>query len=806
MPFGIGKKKLAAYWFNRATIIGRISTAPQWLPVLIGISISTGTFFVWQALIVEERTQIEQMIQLQSSAVNKSVAAQLQTRIKALQRIGKRWEAWGGIAKANWEYDAMQNIKDFAGFQAIEWLDSTFHVRWIVPLAGNETALNQDLSREARRRVALEIARNRREVTGTRSINLFQGGKGFLVYVPMFQGENFGGFIVGVFRIQELLDTILEDDENLKRGYSITVSDGEEEIYSRNVVSRQHSQESGQETTINLHGVSWRIRVWPTPQLLAKTQSPFPQLVLLGGLLLASLLALTVHLAQKTRQKQHQAEVTNLELEGEIAARKQTEAALLESEKRFKFFMNNSPAVAFIKDEQGRFVYINEPFERCFNIKLANLLGKTDFDVWPSEIALQFRENDTRVLTEDRTVEMVETVPALDGCLHYWLSFKFPIKDVSGQRLLGGVAVDITEHKQANEKLTVWVNELEQRNREIALLSNISDFLQACRTVEEAYTALKSLMQPLFPQLEGGIYLINASKNLLEAVATWGSSPLPSLDVFAPDQCWALRRGRLHQVENTHSGLVCNHVHLNELPAECVCVPMMAQGEALGVLYLSTQELGRLTPIKQQLAKTVAEQIALALANLKLRQTLERQSIRDPLTGLFNRRYMEDSLARELIRCERARNPLSIIMIDIDHFKRFNDTFGHEAGDTVLRELGHFLQKYIRGSDIACRYGGEELTLILPEASIDIVRHRAEQIREATKHLNVQYQGQPLGAITLSLGVACFPEHGSTGEAVIRAADAALYRAKKSGRDRVVCAINSTSPAEDIDRASPQRF
>ena len=212
----------------------------------------------------------------------------------------------------------------------------------------------------------------------------------------------------------------------------------------------------------------------------------------------------------------------------------------------------------------------------------------------------------------------------------------------------------------------------------------------------------------------------------------------------------------------------------------------MAQGKAMGVLYLSLQELGGSIKSKQHLAVTVADHIALALANLKLRETLQNQSIRDPLTGLFNRRYLEESLERELHRCDRAQQSLGIIMLDVDHFKSFNDTFGHSAGDAVLRELGQFLQSHIRKSDIACRYGGEELTLILPEASVEIVLERAQAIREGVKRLAVQHRRQLLGTISLSLGVAMFPEHGVTAEGVLRAADCALYRAKQSGRDQVI--------------------
>jgi diguanylate cyclase (GGDEF)-like protein len=167
---------------------------------------------------------------------------------------------------------------------------------------------------------------------------------------------------------------------------------------------------------------------------------------------------------------------------------------------------------------------------------------------------------------------------------------------------------------------------------------------------------------------------------------------------------------------------------------------------------------------------------------------LRQRSIRDPLTGLFNRHYLEETLEREIRRAARGERPVAIIMLDLDQFKRFNDDFGHDGGDTLLRELGTFLWTHVRQEDIACRYGGEEFTLVLPDASLDIARQRAEYLREEVKHLNVRHNGQPVGAVSLSLGVAVFPGHGLTGEVVLKAADVALYRAKREGRDRVVVA------------------
>ncbi|HIK28192.1 MAG: PAS domain S-box protein [Oscillatoriaceae bacterium SKW80] len=352
---------------------------------------------------------------------------------------------------------------------------------------------------------------------------------------------------------------------------------------------------------------------------------------------------------------------------------------------------------------------------------------------------------------------------------------------------------DITERKRAeadiqraNEQLTIRINELEERHEEIILLSQMSNLLQSCINIEEASKVISQIVPLLFPNNSGALLAIANSRNLVEAIAFWGSPTSQML--FSTSDCIALRSCQPHLMEETSIGLTCKHLHTDSFPSSYFCIPLMAQGEAMGVLYLSYLEKGLLTKAKQHLAVAVARQISLAMANLKLHETLQQQSIRDPLTGLYNRRYLEESLMREVCRASRTQQSVGVIMLDVDHFKKFNDTFGHEAGDAVLRELGMFLHNNIRGGDIACRYGGEEFTLILPEASIEDTRRRAEQLRGDVKHLNIQYRRQSLGAITLSFGVACFPAHGETSEALIRAADAALYRAKAEGRDRVVIA------------------
>ncbi len=339
--------------------------------------------------------------------------------------------------------------------------------------------------------------------------------------------------------------------------------------------------------------------------------------------------------------------------------------------------------------------------------------------------------------------------------------------------------------QQLNQELEERLKDLERRNQEMKILNEVSDFLQACLTVEEACLAISSFVKPLFPNCSGAIFMTNNSRNQVSLVSTWGDQ-LQSTDQFTPQDCWALRRGAIHSVEKSLQGLKCRHVHGNLQDFSTLCVPMIAQGETLGLLYLNSNNKAEISMIEQQLARTVAEQVSMAIANLQLRETLQQQSIRDPLMGLFNRRYLDEFFDQEIQRASRNGHGIGVIMLDIDHFKQFNDTYGHDAGDFVLQQVGQLLSRSVRGSDIACRYGGEEMTLLLPESSLAATGRRAQEVCQRIRDLKLTYKGQPLPNVTSSLGVACFPEHGMTRVDLLRAADEALYRAKKQGRNQVI--------------------
>jgi len=373
---------------------------------------------------------------------------------------------------------------------------------------------------------------------------------------------------------------------------------------------------------------------------------------------------------------------------------------------------------------------------------------------------------------------------------------------------------EVTEHRAAEESLThaqarvtEWANRLNQHNRRVELLGEMGDLLQSCQSLDEAYEVTARYAGRLFPAVSGVLYIYHESRSHLECVVSWGSNPI-GVATIQPDECWALRRGKVHVGESKE--LVCRHVReACEGDVIHICIPLIAQGETIGIIELSKsgaappQELDGEAPepafdeSTQQLASATAEHAALAFANIRLRETLRQQSIRDPLTGLYNRRYMEEVVDREIHRARRLGSELGVMIADIDFFKKFNDTYGHEAGDRVLQRVGEYLSGAVRREDIACRYGGEEFMLILPGASASVLLSKAEELRRGVSGMEIELDGTTLPPITLSVGIARLGEPISDRDTLYRGADEALYAAKKNGRDRVEVYEPTEAPAAE---------
>ncbi|MGA8151096.1 MAG: diguanylate cyclase [Terriglobales bacterium] len=472
------------------------------------------------------------------------------------------------------------------------------------------------------------------------------------------------------------------------------------------------------------------------------------------------------------------------------------------------FYLNslieNSPLGIAVLNRRGRVELTNMALEKLFLYDRGEFAGSDLDRLLSPDGALEDAIPSTFLALSGQTLHENAKRRRKDGAVLDVEMHAVPL--VVNGRVQGAYTIykDISEQiksveaeRRHAESLNLLVTELKLRTNQMTLLNEMGSMLECCATTKEACTVVSQCVQKLFPEaLSGTLYLFKASRNLVEAAARWGA-PTVSESLFAPDECWALRRGLSHWSESPQAGICCPHL-TESYSGKCLCVPMVGQGDTLGVLLLEFQPAQRETRPEtegweastQRLALTAAGQVALSLASLRLRETLRDQSIRDSLTGLFNRRFVEESLERELQRASRKKHLVSVLFLDLDHFKKFNDTFGHDAGDLVLRSAADLFRNFFRSDDVICRYGGEEFAIILPESSGENAANRANSLREEVKKMKLRYKGQPLGTITLSIGIATFPDHGTSCEQLLKVADQCLYQSKNSGRDTVTVAMN----------------
>ena len=343
-----------------------------------------------------------------------------------------------------------------------------------------------------------------------------------------------------------------------------------------------------------------------------------------------------------------------------------------------------------------------------------------------------------------------------------------------------------------NERLAGSVKALEDRAHESGLLTSARDELQLCVDVQQVYMSSAHSFSRLLAGTSGALAIINNSRQLVEVVSTWkaegsgteGGSPLE--DFFLTESCCGLRSGHPRWRRPGVSEIHCTHFS-GEKPDRYLCMPIVAHGNTLGMLYVqcATDEILDLANQRMDGLRQLVQLTGMAIATLNLRSSLESQSIRDSLTGLFNRHFMQISLERELARAARRKQILAVFMLDLDHFKKFNDNHGHAAGDMALKAVADIFRASVRTEDIACRYGGEEFTIILPDVIPSVAADRAQSICRAVEAMRLQVDGEILGDFSVSIGLALYPSDGEAADLLLKRADQALYRAKRSGRNRV---------------------
>lgn len=448
-------------------------------------------------------------------------------------------------------------------------------------------------------------------------------------------------------------------------------------------------------------------------------------------------------------------------------------------------FFDLSLDLLCILDADGVFRRVNPAWSRTIGMAHAELVERSIFELVHPDDRATVKNALARLARGQQAKFECRFIDALGETRWLTWSASSPedpvyavVRDVTAQKLAA------EESAQAARQLEAQLADLARQAANLHLLNEMGDLMQSCSSQDDALKVLRHFVVRMFPGESGAVYLTSASLDCLDAELIWGDRPPdPSI---ATEDCWALRRGRGHSVSTAGPGLACHHIHASD-DEGYACIPLVAQGDTLGVLSIRFEnDDQRSVASREQYVVAVADQISLALSNLRLRSRLQEQSNRDGLTGLNNRRHLELAGRRALSRTLNAGQSASIMMLDLDDFKRFNDDHGHAAGDAVLIKFAHVLQEGFRDDDVVCRFGGEEFVVMLLGASPSVALRRAEALRKTVEELTIRHSGTILPRATVSIGVAHATDERMELNALLESADQALYRAKNGGRNRVV--------------------
>lgn len=505
---------------------------------------------------------------------------------------------------------------------------------------------------------------------------------------------------------------------------------------------------------------------------------------------------------------QQNLKLLNHKLSNSVEQLQQHQDQLEKSERNFRLIFDEAPIGKAVVAPDGHFIIVNRALCHILEYSESELLQKRFQEITHPDDLQQDEALLERLLSGEISSYRMEkrylsrsgqvVLAQLDVCV---------LRDADGMPVhLISQIQDISMRKQAEASLRESHIGLEHSlaqmtrwHREMNILSELSSILQSCETQAEVMAPVGNLSAKLFPDYSGILYTFSSNDGKLIPIANWGSAPSNS-NAVCTDDCWAVRTGHARWARSD-DGLQCRHLEDMPADADALCVPMTAQGELTGLLVLR-QKAAHHGPIDdrtrldvERLAIMTMDRTGVAIANLKLRETLREQSVRDTLTGLYNRRFLDENLPREVCRAQREHTCLTVLMIDADHFKAINDAHGHEVGDEVLRAIGAVLRRELRKGDLVCRFGGEEFTVLMPGASIEQASAKAESIQHAIRKAGANLSVPLQQTLTISIGIASYPHEAEDASTLLQAADAMLYEAKRRGRDRVFSRLSTAGPS-----------
>lgn len=320
-----------------------------------------------------------------------------------------------------------------------------------------------------------------------------------------------------------------------------------------------------------------------------------------------------------------------------------------------------------------------------------------------------------------------------------------------------------------------------------SLLREMITLLQTSTTLDDACKIVSLFAKQLFPST-AGIVIMTDYHGVWQSRSHWNFKHLRPVS-FMDNECWAVRSYQMYEVMHENEKPLCPHVHrLKKVHYPHFCMPLDKNSRVSGILFVQLLDETISPTAYQELKRDIelfVEQVLPGLVNIQLNEKLRQQSLSDPLTGLYNRRFFMSALDNEIARAKRRKSQFSLVIMDIDHFKKYNDSFGHEAGDRILQKLSDILRVYFRESDIICRYGGEEFIVLMPETGLEDAQKRCEKLMELI-HSELFLPALPKSRkVTVSIGISVFPHHSRLAEHLINKADKALYEAKAQGRNQI---------------------